>query len=86
MAAEPVDSPYQNTREQEAPVSRFPAGRPEPPPTRWVFRSSVSLPSSQDRSFPLTDGLTEAGDRFSTPWEVLFFLESTDAGPVKKLV
>jgi tricorn protease len=46
--------------------------------TIWLY----SL--DQNRSFPLTDGLAEAGEPvFDSGGKFLFFLASTDAGPVK---
>jgi tricorn protease len=46
--------------------------------TVWLY----SL--DQDKSFPLTDGLAEAGDPvFDFGGKYLYFLASTDAGPVK---
>ena len=46
---------------------------------------TISLYSlDQDRSFPLTDGLAEASEPiFDAGGKYLFFLASTDAGPVK---
>jgi tricorn protease len=46
---------------------------------------TISLYSlDQDRSFPLTDGLAEAGEPvFDVGGKYLFFLALTDAGPVK---
>ena len=60
------------------------SGWPTPSPTAPAFRRSGSMPSHADKSHALTDGLAEAGEPvFDHSGKYLYFLASTDAGPVK---
>ena len=81
VAAEPVYSPINTLSASWSPDSRWLAYTL----TNKVGFQTISLYSlDQDRSFPLTDGLAEAGEPvFDASGKYLFFLASTDAGPVK---
>ena len=81
VAAEPVYSPINTLSTSWSPDSRWLAYTL----TNKVGFQAISLYSlDQDRSFPLTDGLAEAGEPvFDAGGKYLFFLASTDAGPVK---
>ena len=59
-------------------------GWPIRSPTVPAFKRSSFIPSATDQSHPLTDGLIEAGEPvFDAGGKYLYFLGSTDAGPVK---
>ena len=81
VAAEPVYSPIKTLRSSWSPDSKWLSY----PLTNKVGFQTIWLYSlDQDRSFPLTDGLAEAGEPvFDAGGKYLFFLASTDAGPVK---
>ena len=81
VAAEPIYSPIKTMSASWSPDSRWLAYTL----TNRVGFQTISLYSlDQNRSYPLTDGLAEAGDPvFDTGGKYLFFLASTDAGPVK---
>ena len=81
VAAEPVYSPINTLSASWSPDSRWLAYTL----TNKVGFQTINLYSlDQDRSFPLTDGLAEAGEPvFDVGGKYLFFVASTDAGPVK---
>lgn len=81
VGAEPVYSPIKTLSASWAPDSKWLAYSL----TNKVGFQTVSLYSlEQDKSFPLTDGLSEAGSpAFDAGGKYLYFLASTDAGPVK---
>jgi len=80
-AAEPVYSPIDTLRTSWSPDSRWLAYTLT---TKVGFQTISLYFLEQDRSVPLTDGPAEAGEPvFDAGGKYLFFLASTDAGPVK---
>jgi tricorn protease len=81
VAAEPVYSPIKTLSASWSPDSKWLAYSL----TNKVGFQTIWLYSlDQLKSFPLTDGLAEAGEpAFDTSGKYLFFMASTDAGPVK---
>jgi tricorn protease len=81
VVAEPIYSPIKTLSSSWSPDSKWIAY----PVTNKVGFQTIWLYSlDQDRSFPLTDGLAEVGEPvFDTSGKYLYFLASTDAGPVK---
>ena len=81
VAAEPVYSPIKTLSASWSPDSNWLAYTL----TNKVGFQTIWLYSlDQDKSHPLTDGLAEAGEPvFDAGGKYLYFLASTDAGPVK---
>jgi tricorn protease len=81
VAAEPIYSPIETLSASWSPDSRWLAYTLT---NKAGFQTIRLYSLEQDRSFPLTDGLAEAGEPvFDAAGKYLFFLASTDAGPVK---
>jgi tricorn protease len=81
VAAEPIYSPIRTLQARWSPDSKWLVYAL----TNRVGFQTIQLYSlDQDQSFPLTDGLAEASEPvFDASGKYLFFLASTDAGPVK---
>jgi tricorn protease len=81
VAAEPIYSPIKTMMASWSPDSRWLAYTV----TNKVGFQTVNLYSiEQNQSFPVTDGLAEAGEPvFDWGGKYLYFVASTDAGPVK---
>jgi tricorn protease len=81
VAAEPTYGPIKTLRSSWSPDSRWLAYTL----TNKVGFQRIWLYSlDQDKSVPLTDGLAEAGEpAFDAGGKYVYFLASTDAGPVK---
>jgi tricorn protease len=81
VGQEPIYGPVRTTRTHWAPDSKWLA---------YTLNSSAAIQSvrvysiDQDKSFPITDGLSEVSEPvFDKSGNYLFFFASTDAGPVK---
>jgi tricorn protease len=81
IAAEVVYSPIKTMSASWAPDSKWLAYTLT---NKVGFQTIWLYAIDQDKSFPLTDGLAEAGEPVFDPGgKYLYFLASTDAGPVK---
>ena len=81
VAAEPVYGPIDILSASWSPDSRWLAYTLS---NKVGFQTLSLYALDQDRSFPLTDGLAEAGEPvFDASGKYLFFVASTNAGPVK---
>jgi tricorn protease len=81
VGAEPVYSPIKTLTASWSPDSKWLAYTLT---NKAAFQTVWLYSLDQDRSFPVTDGLSEAGwPVFDAGGKYLYFLASTDAGPVK---
>lgn len=82
IAAEPVYGPVNTMRYAWSPDSRWLAYTLT---TRAYFQTLNLYSVDQNRSYAITDGLAEVGEpTFDPGGKYLYFLASTDAGPVKQ--
>jgi tricorn protease len=81
IAAEPIYGPVNTLSYSWSPDSKWIAYTLT---NKTAFQSIRLYALDSDKSFPLTDGLVESGEPvFDAGGKYLYFLASTDAGPVK---
>jgi len=80
ISSEPIYGPFKTLRHSWSPDSRWIAYTRSAP---TYFRQVHVYSIEEDRSYPITDGLSDVSEPvFDASGDYLYFLASTDAGPV----